>query len=216
VIILLFGPPGCGKGTQAEFISHRFGIPAISTGEVFRAECKAGTELGKMACSVFSKGGLVSDEVVNAVIAKRISQPDCLSGFLLDGYPRTLPQAKFLDRALRQDVIAIHLDVPFSRIVERITARRHCPKCSHIYNLLFQPPKVTGICDFDGAVLATREDDREEVLRERLEAYEKMTGPAIAHYAKSCYFKIDGTMAPADVSRQIDGVLEGCAVPVLR
>ena len=213
MIILLFGPPGCGKGTQAEFISHRFGIPAISTGEVFRAECKAGTELGKMACSVFSKGGLVSDEVVNAVIAKRISQPDCVSGFLLDGYPRTLPQAKFLDRALRQDAIAIHLDVPSSRIVERITARRHCPKCSHIYNLLFQPPKVAGTCDFDGAVLAMREDDREEVLRERLEAYEKMTGPAIAHYAKSYYYKIDGTMAPQKVSAEIERVLEACSVP---
>lgn len=213
MIILLFGPPGCGKGTQAEFISHRFGIPAISTGEVFRAECKAGTELGKMACSVFSKGGLVSDEVVNAVIAKRISQPDCASGFLLDGYPRTLPQAIFLDRALRRDVIAIHLDVPSSRIIERITARRHCPKCSHIYNLLFQPPKVAGACDFDGAVLATREDDREEVLRERLEAYEKMTGPAIAHYTKSGYYKIDGTMAPQKVSAEIERVLEACAVP---
>jgi adenylate kinase len=166
-----------------------------------------------MACSIFSKGGLVSDDVVNAIIAKRISQPDCAAGFLLDGYPRTLPQAKFLDRALRQDVIAIHLDVPFSHIVERITARRQCPKCSHIYNLLFQAPKVTGTCDFDGAALTMREDDCEEVLRERLEAYEKMTGPAIAHYAKSCYFKIDGMMAPADVSTQIERVLEACAVP---
>jgi adenylate kinase len=169
-----------------------------------------------MACSVFSKGGLVSDEVVNAIIAKRISQPDCASGFLLDGYPRTLPQARFLDRALRREVIAIHLDVPSSRIVERITARRHCPKCSHIYNLLFQPPKTTGICDLDGAALAMREDDREEVLRERLEAYEKMTGPAIAHYAKSCYFKIDGTRAPQEVSTEIERALESCAAPLLQ
>jgi len=215
VIILLFGPPGCGKGTQAEFISNRFGIPAISTGEVFRAECKAGTELGKMACSILSKGGLVSDEVVNAIIARRISRPDCASSFLLDGYPRTLPQAEFLDRALHHEVIAIHLDVPFSRIVERITARRQCPRCSHIYNLLSQPPRSTGLCDFDGTPLVTREDDREEVLRERLEAYEKLTGPVIAHYAKSSYFKIDGTKAPADVSAEIERALESCAAPAL-
>jgi len=215
VIILLFGPPGCGKGTQAEFISNRFGFPAISTGEVFRAECKAGTELGKMACSILSKGGLVSDEVVNAIIARRISRPDCASSFLLDGYPRTLPQAEFLDRALHHEVIAIHLDVPFSRIVERITARRQCPRCSHIYNLLSQPPRSTGLCDFDGTPLVTREDDREEVLRERLEAYEKLTGPVIAHYAKSSYFRIDGTKAPADVSAEIERALESCAAPAL-
>ena len=215
MIILLFGPPGCGKGTQAEFISNRFGFPAISTGEVFRAECKAGTELGKMACSILSKGGLVSDEVVNAIIARRISRPDCASSFLLDGYPRTLPQAEFLDRALHHEVIAIHLDVPFSRIVERITARRQCPRCSHIYNLLSQPPRSTGLCDFDGTPLVTREDDREEVLRERLEAYEKLTGPVIAHYAKSSYFKIDGTKAPADVSAEIERALESCAAPAL-
>ena len=216
VIILLFGPPGCGKGTQAEFISHRFGIPAISTGEVFRAECKAGTELGKMACSIFSKGGLVGDEVVNPIIARRISRPDCASGFLLDGYPRTLPQAQFLDRILHQDVTSIHLDVPFSVIVERITARRQCPKCSHIYNLLFQPPKVKDVCDFDGARLTTREDDREEVIWQRLKAYEEMTGPVIAYYAKSNYYKIDGTATATKVSAQIERVLEPSPAPALR
>jgi adenylate kinase len=214
VIILLFGPPGCGKGTQAEFISHRFGIPAISTGEVFRAECKAGTELGKMACSIFSKGGLVGDDVVNTIIGRRLSRPDCASGFLLDGYPRTLPQAEFLDHILHQDVISIHLDVPFSLIVERITARRQCPRCSHIYNLLFQAPKVSGICDFDGAALLTREDDREEVIRARLAAYEEMTGPVIARYAQSCLYRIDGTATPAEVSSRIERVLETCAAPV--
>ena len=216
MIILLFGPPGCGKGTQAEFIAGRFGIPSISTGEVFRAECKAGTELGKMACSILSKGGLVGDDVVNAIISKRISRPDCPESFLLDGYPRTLPQAEFLDRTQHHEVVAIHLDVPFSRIVERITSRRQCPKCSHIYNLLSQPPKINGICDFDGAALVTREDDREEVIRQRLETYEKMTGPVITHYAKSNYFRIDGTKAPAEVSAEIARVLEKCAVPVLQ
>ena len=216
MVILLFGPPGCGKGTQAEFISKRLGIPAISTGEVFRAECKAGTELGKMACSVFSKGGLVADDVVNTIIARRISRPDCAAGFLLDGYPRTLSQAEFLDRTLGQAAMSIHLDVPFPTIVERITARRQCPRCSHIYNLLFQPPKTEGICDFDGTALTTRDDDREEVIWQRLRAYEEMTGPMIAHYAKSAYYKIDGTATPHDVSSRIERILETCAVPVLR
>ena len=215
MVILLFGPPGCGKGTQAEFIAKRLGIPAISTGEVFRAECKAGTELGKMACSVFSKGGLVADDVVNTIIARRISRPDCAAGFLLDGYPRTLSQAAFLDRTLDQRVMSIHLDVPFPTIVERITARRQCSKCSHIYNLLFQPPKTKGVCDFDGAALTARDDDREEVIWQRLRAYEEMTGPMIAHYAKSCCYKIDGTAAPVEVSSEIERVLETCADPAL-
>lgn len=168
-----------------------------------------------MACSILSKGGLVSDDVVNAIIARRISRPDCASSFLLDGYPRTLPQAEFLDRALHHEVIAIHLDVPFSDIVERITARRQCPRCSHIYNLLSQPPKDADVCDFDGATLIMREDDREEVLRQRLDAYEKLTGPVIAHYAESHYYRIDGTKAPRVVSFEIERVLENCTAPAL-
>lgn len=219
MIILLFGPPGCGKGTQAEFIASRFGIPAISTGEVFRAECKAGTELGKAACSILSKGGLVGDDIVNAIIANHIARPEFSSGFLLDGYPRTLPQAKFLDRTLDERkfsaAISIHLDVPCSLIVQRITARRQCPQCSHIYNLLFQPPRAEGVCDFDGATLITREDDREEVIRKRLKTYQELTGPVIDHYAKAHYYKIDGTLPPAGVSAQIERVLEGCMLPAV-
>ena len=216
MMILLFGPPGCGKGTQAEFIAGRFGIPVISTGEMFRAECKAGTEMGRAACSIISKGGFVGDDIVNAIIVKRISQPECSSGFLLDGYPRTLPQAEFLDSTLRQrrlsEAIAIHLDVPFSMIVGRITARRQCPACSHIYNILFQPPKVNGVCDFDGTALITRQDDREEVIWQRLQAYEELTGPVITHYARSRYHKIDGALPPAEVSAQIEQVLDGTLV----
>jgi adenylate kinase len=216
VIILLFGPPGCGKGTQADFISSRFGIPAISTGELFRAECKAGTPLGKLACSIISKGGFVGDDIVNQLVAQRISR--CPSGFLLDGYPRTLPQAEFLDAALRQQdsvpVISIHLDVPPPVIVERITARRQCPKCSHIYNLLFQPPKSVGLCDFDNTPLITRQDDREQVVRERLKVFEELTGPVIAHYARAQYYCIDGTLPPAEVWAQIERALEHLSVPV--
>jgi len=219
LIVLLFGPPGCGKGTQAEFIAGRFQIPAISTGELFRAECKAGTPLGKMACSILAKGGFVGDDIVNAMIANCISQPECASGFLLDGYPRTLPQAEFFDATLRQrnldPAIALHLDVPSWVIVERITARRQCPSCSHIYNLLFQPPKQDGLCDFDHTPLITREDDREEVIRERLRVYEELTGPVISHYTNARYHRIDGTLLPAEVSTEIEQVLHICPVPAL-
>jgi adenylate kinase len=217
VIVLLFGPPGCGKGVQASFVARRFGIPAISTGEMFRSECKAGTELGRLACSTLSAGGLIGDEVVNAILARRISLPQYASGFQLDGYPRTLPQGLFLDQTLKQRgddlVVPIHLEVPFPVIVKRITSRRQCPQCSRIYNLLYQPPQAIGVCDTDGATLITREDDREEVIWRRLRVYEEQTGPVIHHYAKSLY-RIDGALARAEVSARIETVLKNCAVLV--
>src|ERR1035437_3592112 len=133
VILLLFGPPGCGKGTQAEYLAERLHIPAISTGEMFRAECKAGTELGKAACSILSSGGLVSDELVNGIVANRIARADCRDGFLLDGYPRTVPQAIHLSGVLRErglpEPVVIHLDVADEALVTRLTARRQCPQC---------------------------------------------------------------------------------------
>lgn len=220
MIVLLFGPPGCGKGVQSAFIASRFHIPAISTGEMFRSECKAGTDLGRHACAILSRGGLVADETVNTILDKRISLPEYSSGFLLDGFPRTLPQGLFLDRTLEErgcdPVVSIHLDVPFPAIVKRITSRRQCPQCSHIYNLLYQPPKVEGVCDADGTALITREDDREAVLWERLKVYEKQTGPVIDHYAKSQYFRIDGTLPPAEVSAGIETVLNSCLYLALR
>jgi adenylate kinase len=218
VIVLLFGPPGCGKGIQAAFIASRFGLPTISTGEMFRCECKAGTELGELACSILSCGGLVNDELVNKMLVRRISSPEFSSGFVLDGYPRTLPQGQFLDRTLAERgskrVISIHLDVPFPVIVERIASRRSCPHCLHIYNLLFQPPKTAGVCDSDGTLLITREDDREEVIWRRLKVYEEQTGPVLRHYAESTFHRIDGTLRPAEVSSRIEAVLQDCAVLV--
>ena len=170
-----------------------------------------------MACSILSKGGFVGDDIVNQLVAKRISR--CSSGFLLDGYPRTLPQATFLDATLSQQalgpVTAIHLDVPASIIVERITSRRQCPKCGHIYNLHFQPPTNPGRCNFDSASLITREDDREQVIRERLKVYEELTGPVVAHYANARYYRVDGTLPPDEVSAQIERALDVCPIPAL-
>ncbi len=201
MILLLFGPPGCGKGTQAVYLAERFHIPAISTGEMFRAECKAGTELGKAACSILSRGGLVSDDLVNGIVANRIARPDCKEGFLLDGYPRTVPQAIWFSALLRDrrlpTPVVIHLDVPDEALVTRLTARRQCPQCKHIYNAVLQPPKVAGVCDVDGAALLTREDDREDVVRQRLRAYDELTGPILKWFGPSVVRSVDGTR-PAD------------------
>ena len=172
MILLLFGPPGCGKGTQAAHLAERFRMPAISTGEIFRAECKAGTELGRLACTIMSSGGLVGDDIVNGMVAARIARPDCAGGFLLDGYPRTVPQAEQFAAMLRQrglpDPAVIHLEVAEDALVARLTARRQCPKCLRIYNVMWQPPRQAGRCDDDGEELIAREDDREAVIRPRL------------------------------------------------
>ena len=211
MILLLFGPPGCGKGTQAAFLAERFHIPAVSTGEVFRAECKAGTPLGKMASQIMAAGGLVGDDIVNGVVANRLALPDCAGGFLLDGYPRTVAQAQSFAKLLKErdlpEPMVVHLDVPDKLLVARLTARRQCPKCLKIYNLLSQPPKVENICDDDGAALLTREDDREEVIRERLRAYNKLTGPILAWYGVERVHTVDGGLAPAEVGRAIERVV---------
>jgi adenylate kinase len=219
LIILLFGPPGCGKGTQAAFIASRFRISAISTGEMFRSECKAGTKLGKLACSILSSGKLVPDEIVNQMLAVRIAQSDCRHGFLLDGYPRTVPQAKFLSDLLENRGLeapsVIHLDVPAEALVARLTARRQCPSCKRIFNLVSQPPQKPGICDADGATLVCREDDQEDVIRQRLQAYDQLTGPVLEFFAGAKCHRIDGTHGPAEVSREIE-ILIDRTMPVCR
>jgi adenylate kinase len=211
LIVLLFGPPGCGKGTQAAGIAARFRIPAISTGDLFRAECKAGTELGKLACSILAAGGLVGDEIVNGIVANRTLQSDCANGFLLDGYPRTVPQAQFLASLMRKrglpEPVVIHLDVSDDVLVTRLAARRQCPTCRRIYNLLSQPPRVPDRCDEDGAALIAREDDRESVIRQRLRAYEEQTAPVLAWYGAAATSRVDGSLAPVAVTEQVDRVL---------
>lgn len=211
MIVLLFGPPGCGKGTQAALIAKRFNIPAISTGEVLRGECKAGTELGKAATAVMAAGGLVGDDLINPMVAKRIAEPDCARGFLLDGYPRTVPQAEFLSGLLGARRLprpsAIFLDVPASVLVGRISSRRQCPACSRIYNLLSQPPKAAGVCDADGAALIQRSDDNETVVAQRLEAYERQTGPVIQYYSAQGALRVDGNRPVEAIWQEIEAAL---------
>jgi adenylate kinase len=218
MILLLFGPPGCGKGTQAAILADRFHIPAISTGEMFRAECKAGTELGKKASAILSQGKLVGDDIVNGIVASRIAKPDCRDGFLLDGYPRTVPQAIYFTGLLRErglpEAAVIHLDVPDEALVARLTARRQCSKCLRIYNLISQPPRVSGHCDDDGAELLTREDDQESVIRQRLRAYDELTGPILKWYGPRVVRTVDGSQSPAQVSRAlVELVSEFALVP---
>jgi adenylate kinase len=211
VIVLLFGPPGCGKGTQAAFVARHYRIPAISTGELFRAECKAGTPLGKQSCSIMAQGGLVGDEIVNQMVVNRISKLDCLSGFLLDGYPRTKPQAEFFDGVLSEKGLprptVIQLEVRAEILVRRISRRRQCPTCLRIYNVLSQAPKGRDICDEDGAALIVRQDDTEAVIHQRLKAYEEITGPVITHYRAAKCHRLNGDRPPEEVFREIARLL---------
>ena len=175
---------------------------------MFRAECKAGTDLGKMASEIMAKGGLVGDDLVNDIVASRISRPDCAKGFLLDGYPRTVPQARVFSALLNQrklpDPIVIHLDVDDDVLVARLTARRQCPECRRIYNLLFQPPVVAGQCDECHAPLLIRDDDSEAVIRRRLAAYKQLTGPILQWYGRSAVRTVDGAMAPDQVRDAVE------------
>jgi len=211
LIVLLFGASGSGKGTQSRFISERRNIPTISTGDMLRAECRDETVVGLAAKSVLAKGGLVEDELVNAMVIHRIMQPDCRGGFILDGYPRTVPQAAFLSRFLKNSRLpsptVMHLDVPIPVLVSRLSSRRHCPACGRIYNLLYQRPNNDSRCDVDGESLLQRNDDSEEVVRERLEAYQRLCGPLIDYYRGPNYHRIDGQCAPEKISEQIKAII---------
>ncbi len=210
MVLLLFGPPGCGKGTQSRLIVDWLKIPAISTGDMLRAEITAGSEFGKAAQATIATGGLVGDDLVNQILKSRIGQPDCARGFILDGYPRTVEQAEFLDAALRESSIArpvvLHFDVPKDALIGRMTSRRWCPKCARTYNILSVRPKRPGKCDADGEGLVVRKDDREDVFRERLRAYNELTRPILAHYHD--YHLIQGDLSPAYIFEEITAILE--------
>ncbi len=212
MVLLLFGPPGSGKGTQSGKISHWLGIPAISTGDMLREEIKAGSALGNAAKSIMASGGLVGDDLVNRMLAQRVSLPDCSQGFLLDGYPRTVDQAEYLDGLLTERAfhspIVLHLDVPMDALVGRLSSRRQCPQCKRIYNLLHQPPRTPGICDDDGTPLITRKDDSEEVVTERIRTYDEVTRPVLAYYQDRKYHQIRGDRSPGYIFEEITGILE--------
>jgi adenylate kinase len=175
---------------------------------MFRAECKAGTPIGKMACGILARGELVPDGIVNEIVAGRIARRDCANGFLLDGYPRTVPQAAYFRNLLTErrwpGPVVVHLDVPVSSLVARLTARRQCPKCLSIYNLLSHPPRRDGHCDRDAERLITREDDREEVIRERMRAYRELTDPVLAWYGPEVVRTVDGTAPTSEVTRAVE------------
>jgi adenylate kinase len=179
--LIILGAPGSGKGTQTTRLKAKLNIPAISTGDIFRKEIKEETELGKRIKKYLDSGQLVPDEIVIDVIKERIKQPDCKNGFILDGFPRTLEQAKALDKIVKIDA-CINLSVPKEIIVKRLSARRTCKNCGEIYNLLVLKPKVDGVCDKCGGPLFQRDDDRESVIEERFRVYERQTEPLLKYY----------------------------------
>lgn len=217
MIVILLGPPGAGKGTQAQNLAKSRGIVQLSTGDMLRAAVKAGTEVGKQADSIMKSGGLVSDEIVIRIIAERIQQPDCANGFLLDGFPRTLPQAVGLDKLLQQqgktlDVV-IEMKVDDTALIERITGRFTCAKCGAGYHDTFKPTKVKDTCDACGShEFSRRADDNAETVKSRLMAYYRETAPLIGYYfAKGKLKSIDGMAQIDEVERQLNTVLDAAA-----
>ncbi len=207
--MILVGPPGAGKGTQAKRITERLGIPQISTGDMFRAAVKDGTEMGLKAKEYMDKGALIPDEVVIGVVKERLSKPDCAKGFILDGFPRTLAQASALDNLLKEIGTAIDhvvvIDVPDDDLVRRLSGRRTCRNCGFMYHIEFNPPKKPGICDRCGGELYQRDDDKEETIRNRLKTYHAQTEPIVEFYSsKGLVRKINGTGSMEEVEKAIE------------
>ena len=196
--LVLLGPPGVGKGTQASNIVKKYNIPHISTGDIFRANIKEGTELGKTAKEYMDKGLLVPDEIVVSIVKDRLSKEDCQNGFLLDGFPRTVEQAEALDNELSKMGIkldkVVNIDADEDILIDRVTGRRICKKCGATYHIKNMPPKVEGICDIDGETLYQRDDDKVETVKTRIQVYLKQTQPLINYYKnKGLILDIDGT-----------------------
>jgi len=212
--ILLLGAPGVGKGTQAKALVQVWGIPQISTGDLLRSNAERGTEVGKQAKTLMDRGELVPDDLVNQMVAERLREPDTAKGYILDGFPRTLGQAHWLDEHLGAHagglpVIAISIQVSYNQLLRRITGRRICPVCNTIYNIHLQPPRVDETCDKDGAQLVRRSDDSKEVFDERMRAYESLTAPVVEHYRKLERFEeVDGE---TEVSAVTAGILSAIA-----
>lgn len=211
--IVMLGAPGAGKGTQAKMIAEKYGIPHISTGDIFRANIKNGTELGMEAKKYMDQGLLVPDELTVKILLDRVAEEDCKEGYLLDGFPRTIPQAEVLDKALTElgDAIdyAINVDVPDENIVKRMSGRRACLSCGSTYHMEHIPPKKEGVCDKCGNELVLRDDDKPETVLNRLEVYHKQTQPLIQFYEEKGVLRtVDGTKPMKEVFDSIVEILE--------
>lgn len=206
--IILLGAPGVGKGTQAKMIMDHYRIPQISTGDILRAEIKRGSALGAKVKATMDRGELVSDEVILQIVENRLKEPDALKGFILDGFPRTIPQADGLEKILKKlhktNLNAIEIVVSDQEIIQRLTSRRVCPKCGKLFNLLFDPPAEGNKCTNCGSTVFQRNDDKEETIKNRLKVYKKSTKPLIDYYKKQNHFySIDGTNEAGEVFEDI-------------
>jgi adenylate kinase len=213
--ILLLGAPGVGKGTQAKELVKLWGIPQISTGDLLRANVAQGTQLGRVAKEIMGRGELVPDSLVNEMVAVRLLEPDTVHGYILDGFPRTLGQAHWLDGRLATQVeslpvVAVSIQVNYNQLLRRITGRRNCPVCQTIYNVYMNPSKKDGFCDVEGAALVQRADDTEEVFKERMRAYAALTAPVVDHYREQ------GRFAEVDGDRPISAIAAGIVAAVER
>lgn len=212
--IVLFGSPGSGKGTQAKLLTECLAVPHVSTGDMLRGRIRQGTGLPSQMAATMQAGALVSDQVVDVMVEERLSQADAANGFVLDGYPRTQAQAEsfcgWLDeRGIRE--VVIHLAVDYNVIIARLSGRRECPRCGTLYNVAFHPPKVDELCDVDGEALLVRDDDREPVIRERLDAYERQTRPVLDYLrtAGRCVIAVDASNDPPElVHRKVSQAIE--------
>lgn len=210
--LVLFGPPGSGKGTQAKLLTQSLQYPHISTGDMLREHIRSGTPVGSRVREILKAGQLVPDELVNEMVEERIGRYDCAKGFILDGYPRTLSQAQILTGWLDQKNIpqsVVHLSVDEDKLVSRLTNRRQCPQCGTLYNVLLKPPIVPGRCDIEGARLILRDDDKEDIIRQRFEAYKKQTRPVLDFYRhRGRFFEIEASdAAPEEICRSISAYL---------
>jgi adenylate kinase len=212
--ILLLGAPGSGKGTQAKALVKLWGIPQISTGDLLRANVAQGTALGRVAKEIMDRGELVPDSLVDEMVAVRLQEPDTANGYILDGFPRTLPQANWLDGRLGAQsqglpVVAVSIHVDYNQLLRRITGRRNCPVCQTIYNVYTNPPQRGGFCDLEGAGLVQRADDTEKVFTERMRAYAAQTAPVVEHYRSLGRFaEVDGDSSIAAIAAGIAGAVE--------
>ena len=216
--IILLGSPGAGKGTQAKLIAQHYSIPHISTGDILRANVALGTVLGQKAKEVMNRGELVSDDLVNAMVAERLSHADCKRGFILDGFPRTTAQAEWLDQELASraegpwSLVVISVDVSYNQLLQRLTGRRSCPVDGKIYNIYYQPPKQQGVCDLCGEQLIQRKDDTEEVISERLKSYERQTLPLVDYYRRQGRLRrVNGELPVDQVTQEIFCAIDGGA-----